>query len=230
MKMQANWKPVEVSPIYWLTLWGNTHKDIIDLVSPMLPNRTRDGVSTMCGEVRRQLSIIKGFEVGQKPSSNIPDLVRKASQIEPIRDIASLKPANLADVIFIPSKIRPHKPAKVYAPKFTQVEANPPKDLSYIESSIFVKNTDEQKQKISKFVDQASLPKVGNFAGKAISSLKEPDIEQRVFGIDSTEELIKDIDEGRGHFREPSLEDVLKAAKAAGASKVCYKDYTIKFS
>lgn len=264
MKIQANWKPSEASPIYWLTLWGNTHKDIVELVAPMLPTRTRDGVAAMCGEIRRQLSIIKGFEVGQKPSKNIPDLVRKASQIEPIRDIASLKPANLSDVKFIPSRIKPHNPPVNKRPtQFTQVDSNPSKDLSYVDNIVTVKNTPKQRKQLSDIVEASKLPHIPNFAGKAISSLHESDIDQRVFGtdteqlnfklnnldsLDKNKEQLKSrimgfkgtgeqdlegalayLDEGRGRV-EYSLEGVLKAAKAAGATKVCYKDYVIKFS
>lgn len=194
------WKAKEVSVIYWLVLWGLQTKEIVELSSPILTDRTHDGIGWMCTEVRKQVSILKKFEVTVPPQRGTAKLVREAAKLDPHKDIITLKPENLADVKFIPSLNRGPKPkTKVPQPHFEQVEKN---ETGFTREPYKLKGVK------------------AHYVTKTVDSVSEHPLSKLPSTIDKIENSVK------GDY---SLEEVLAICKKVGASKVQYKDYIIKF-
>lgn len=212
------WDATQVAPVYWLVLWGLNSKDTHDLLISVFPDRSYDSINYMISQVRLQISILKGFEVGAKPEKHIAELVRKASKVAPIKEIADLKPLDLTKSEFIPSKVRSTQPrSKTPKPNFEQWPESHVPEKFELPDVKEIENTKSPQH-------PSTSPILGDILGK------EP-IFKRMVGVQtgriSSGEPIQVPDIAN---KEYSLEEVLNIAKKVGATKVCYKDFIIKFS
>lgn len=207
MRKISKWTPEEASVLYWLIVWGLPSKEAVDLATPLIKTRSVDALVTMSSEIRKQISIMKGFKYSVPVGGSIPNLVRAASKIQPPKEIADLRPKDLTQVRFVP--VNGHgeltKPISKPSPKFEQR----PEDYTSPELTNSPLNSPST-------VDVEKIIK--NNPPRQLSQTTEPSIAQKL--ADKITPLIK---------QELSLEEILILAKKHGAKKVQWRDYIIKF-
>lgn len=242
MRKLVAWTPKEASILYWLILWGLDHKSTYELATPLIPTRSPDAVRTMSSDIRRRLTDMKGLPIGADIHESLKRLVREASKIEPIQEIASLKPENLNDVKFIPINIKARlKKKHVKTPVNFEQKADDelnslvrPKPEALAERMYKIKqkefpnetkNPQESPQSLLGMTSESKVvvgkDLVTDFGSGYASQGSDFDVDKMMNKLAETPfQLVN---------KEPSFEEVLKYAKEAGATKVCYKDYIIKF-
>lgn len=208
----TKWTAEDISHLYWLSLWGCSPKDIIDLTKDLMPYRTILSIGSEITEVRRFIAYAKGNKETKKPSPITKILARQGSKIPPVKSIADLRPPDDGLDRFI----HPKNNNQLGIPKVSTEHKY--EQLKEGEENIKSKMPDGWKLQDGK--DLSAIKKAAALAG--YEQIKKP----RLPTGGLKEELPV---RGEVVSTDFSLESVLQIARKNGARKVYWNGYTIKF-
>lgn len=212
------WSPEEASTIYWLVFWGYSNKEVLELAKDVLSNRSPDGIQGYTTDARKYVSELRGFNVFPKASPRAKELFKRGSKISPVKEIETMRPEDLSKVEFKAAMTHIVKPGKKVANpiKYEQVDSNPKRSIE--EKLAQIKSLEIPRDSPNTILGDPIAEKDKVICGKDLVDAPIPIGKEFAINVAFQEKP-----------KEPTLEEVLKAAKIAGATKVCYKDYVIKF-
>lgn len=224
MRKITTWKPEEASVLYWLVLWGCSNNEVVELTKDILKDRSLHSIKDYVVLVRKYISIDKGLDVTIPPNKTSVKVIKEASFIQPIKQIADLKPLALNNVLF---KAAGHNIGKkknvLKTPNFEQQPEGYVKPLPEVDYEKDMNDEEDIYDAVRNKIKAEQ--KNGTFNYGLTDKTKESLKNTRSNGFaEAINSLILPKQQ-----KELPLEEILAIAKNAGAKKVEWNGYTIKF-